>query len=204
MGFYIHGGTRFPIGVGDVFIADPRDRHEIRVTGEENLVLLYFFVDISEIFATRDLSDYDTIIGTFLKGHQFHVKQRLHLLSYFQFFKSYRNAHHQNRFWINQALKNLLLEILEILSLSRPGGKRPANNAEGDAYLKALDYIFQNLHQRMTAGEIAASARTSARNVYYLFRKNLGKTVNEFVNEKKMDLAEHYLNLDFSVAEVSR
>lgn len=202
-GTYIHGKEKYDIKKGDIIIADPLVEHEIRIRQDGSLYLIYFFVDITKNIAAENSSINDSITGSFLSGHKPHAEGQLHMLSYLTFITEYSGSRKTGHHWVTQTLKNFLLDCLENLTVVKPPAAL-SNSADKDAFLKALDLIYRNLHNKIMIPEVAKYCCTSVRNLYYIFRKNTGKTVSGFINEKKMDLAAHYININFSLSEAAR
>ena len=67
----------------------------------------------------------------------------------------------------------------------------------------ALDFIDANLQKKILVKEVAVNACTTTRNLEYLFKKNLNKTVVGYINEKKMELACHYLTMYFNISDTA-
>ncbi|MHB1453806.1 MAG: helix-turn-helix domain-containing protein [Saccharofermentanales bacterium] len=206
-GSYLYNDAICPIQEGDLIIAEPDLHHEIQAGQRENtalptenLVLLYIFITISEnARLARAESFGDRCIAGFLRGHNRKASQ-IHLLSYIRFIESYNSPNKKNPYGTSEALKNLILESLAALSAN---SNAPAEEIVKNIFENALDYIDANLHTKILVSEIAADSCTTVRNLEYLFHKNLGKTVVGYINEKKTDLACHYLSMYFNVTDTA-
>lgn len=187
---------------GDLFVSDPGMLHEIRVNANEELTLLYFFVHLHEKAAFGPMSTHEEIIAGFLKEHHAVSRNQKHLIAYMHFFQD-RTGDAAGKYWLTRALENFIFECME--SAAAKGSFGSAQNClYGDMFERILDHIDQNLDKKLTADDIAKHACTSRRNLYYIFRQKLNRTVSDYVNQRKMLLAEHYLNMNISVTETAR
>lgn len=186
----------------DLFVSGPGMFHEIRVNASEELTLLYFFVHIHERAAFGLMCAHEKIVASFLKKHESVMRSQKHLIAYVDFFQS-RAGSLSGKYWLSQALENFIFECVESAAVKGSCGD-VQNGLHGDAFEKILDLIDQNLDKKLTADEIAKHACTSRRNLYYIFRQKLNRTISDYVNQRKMLLAEHYLNMNISVTETAR
>jgi AraC family transcriptional regulator, transcriptional activator of pobA len=202
-GKYIHDDREYLINKGDVIIADPGIAHEIQCTNTQDMRLLYIFIDISENKPlTMVKSIEDKLIHGFKSGHSALAPSKTYILSYLDFIESYGIRRGNRNFGTYNALKQLVLESLAVLSYETS----ILNNGiiTQNAFERALDYIDENLHKKILVRDIALETHISQRNLEYIFRKNLGKTVKEYICEKKIDLACHYLSMYFTVSDTGR
>lgn len=69
---------------------------------------------------------------------------------------------------------------------------------------KAVDYIYEHLHTRITLSELAATAGVSEGYLSRQFRKDMGITITEYIRRKKLETAANMLVYsDFSPAEIA-
>jgi AraC family transcriptional regulator, transcriptional activator of pobA len=199
-GKYLYGIEEYSLDKGDIIIADPEIPHEIQSKGQGNLLLLYIFIEIRDNHnPILSKSFEDQVVNSFLKSH--HIKNsNKQLLSYISFIEEYNSPKKSTHFGTYQALKSLVLESLTSLS----------NNAcsPNDSVIKnvietSLDYIDMNLHKKILVKDIANYSCTSQRNLEHLFRKHLDKTIIDYINEKKVNLACHYLDMSFNVSDTA-
>jgi YesN/AraC family two-component response regulator len=72
------------------------------------------------------------------------------------------------------------------------------------AIIVVMDYIYDNLHTRMTIGELADAAGLSVTYLSKLFRKEVGMTVKEYITRKRIQAAENMLRYsEFSCLAIS-
>ena len=67
-----------------------------------------------------------------------------------------------------------------------------------------VDYIYDNLHTRLTLAELANVAGLSVPYLSKLFRKEVGVTVSEYIKRKRIETAENMLRYsDISCLAIS-
>jgi AraC-like DNA-binding protein len=199
-GSFFYCDTVYKIQEGDIIIAEPDVQHEIQATTQENLVLLYIFIEIKYNSRANAVKSFgDKCIEGFLKGHNQKVSQH-HLLAYMNFIEEYNSQKKKLHYGTYEALKNLILESLISLSVV---SNSPNVGVVKNIIENSLDYIDANLHKRIIVKEVAANSCTTPRNLEYLFKKHLKKTVVGYINEKKMDLACHYLEMYFNISDTA-
>lgn len=187
---------------GDIFIADPNVIHEISVNNVQNLQGINFFIEIKENERLKPRTLQDFSIHSFLSGHRVTLSSQKHLLTYLLFIDAYFTAKRSRGFAIEQALKNLILECLDSLSLKSGNLNKFQANTRSTFEL-ALDYIDHNLNNKIVIREVAKELSVSERNLEYLFKKHMNKTIKDYVNEKKMTLAAHHLMKQLSVGDTA-
>lgn len=201
-GLFIYGDTSYAIKEGDIIIADPHVMHEIQSSDPNCLKLLYIFLEIASNDANMAArSQEDTIIGNFLAGHSIMAASQNHLLSYLMFIENYNTPKKKLHYGTHNALKYLVFECMMALSESRPAAedKKIAQNT----IESCLDYIDSNLHKRIRVMDIARHVCTSQRNLEYIFNKHFNTTVIDYVNEKKIRLACHYIEMYFGITDTA-
>jgi AraC-like DNA-binding protein/mannose-6-phosphate isomerase-like protein (cupin superfamily) len=199
-GTFNYNETLYNLREGDILVADPHVPHEILASQKESLVLLYIFITITENERpSKIVSIEDNWIDGFIDCHNIISAQR-QLLAYINFIEMYNSPQKKFHQGTQEAIKNLVLESLASLSKT---AKAPKVEIIKNILENALDYIDQNLHTRIRVNEIAANSCTTVRNLEYLFKRQLDKTVVGYINEKKTDLACHYLSMFFNVSDTA-
>lgn len=201
-GIFFYDGKKFKLQRGDVFIADPYIIHEIQINNHQYLQLIYFFIDIINNELSMPKSPEDQMLHTFLNQHAVLVNSQMHLLAYFSFIEDYNAVKRSRGFGIYHSIKNLILESLDCLS-NKSDNFSKSLIFTCNALEQSLDYIDNNLNKKITLGEISRHSRTSVRNLQYLFKKHLNKTIIEYSSERKINLAAHYLMMQFSVQDTA-
>lgn len=70
---------------------------------------------------------------------------------------------------------------------------------------KTLDYICDNLHRKITVGELARNVNLNRSYLSVLFKKEVGKSIQNYVLEKRLETAENMLVYsEYSYAEISQ
>ena len=69
---------------------------------------------------------------------------------------------------------------------------------------KARNRIEQILHEKVEVSNIAADLKVSERTLRRHFQLELGKSVTEFVSERRLVLSKKYLTMHLSVADVAK
>ncbi|MCW3489981.1 helix-turn-helix domain-containing protein [Dethiobacter alkaliphilus] len=201
-GTFFHGGETFPVKQWDVIIADPEVTHEFRVNKLQDLQLIYFQFEIEADSLAKPKNPADLTINSFIREHKVLAKSQKHMLAYLLFFDTYFSVRKSRGFGIQQALKNLILESLETLSMNGGTLLAPQTNVSS-TFEMALDYIDHNLNNKILVSEIARELNVSERTLQLLFKKHLNSTIVDYINNKKMNLAAHYLMKQYSVNETA-
>jgi len=189
---------------GDLFVSDPGMHHEIHIQMLDELTLIYFFLHIHERTVCESTNTEERIVTSFLKEHRIFNTNQKHLLAYIDFLQSYSSAGKPSTvFWLTKALENFIFDCVESAAVFVPS-QNDQINAYGDVFDSILDYIDQNLDKKITADDIAIKACTSKRNLYHMFQHKLNRTVNDYVNQRKILLAQHYLNMNISISDTSK
>ncbi|RYD98242.1 MAG: AraC family transcriptional regulator, partial [Sphingobacteriales bacterium] len=67
----------------------------------------------------------------------------------------------------------------------------------------AINYIKQNLHQKLSLEKIAKMAYLSKSSFFKLFKQELGLSPNEFITRERIGQAKQLLKLQKSIKEVA-
>ncbi len=207
-GEYLHGGERYPLGEGDVFIANPGVMHEIRLSrddsgrGRDNLYLVFFNVYLQGSLSKIPESFEEEMLSSFLAGHFTVKKSCRHILAYLTFFKTYMEYDSARNYSVWNAAKGMAVDSLFSLV------KDKSNQYEGKSFPtesvveSAIRYIAANLSEKLYVGDIAFNTHTSVRNLQHLFKKFLNKPVSEYICERRLTVAAGYLKMNFKVSDV--
>lgn len=201
-GTFAYDKKSYKIKDGDIFIADPNVIHEIKVSNLQSLKGINFFIEIKDNGHLKPRTLQELSIYSFLSGHKVTLESQKHLFAYLMFIDAYYNEKRGRGFAIEQALKNLILECLNSLSLKSGGVYKIRENTRSTFEL-ALDYIDHNLNNKIVIKEVAKELCISERTLEYLFKKHINKTIKDYVNQKKMTLAAHHLMKQFSVTDTA-
>lgn len=70
--------------------------------------------------------------------------------------------------------------------------------------IKAMDYIYDHLHERIQTDELAESIGASRSHLSRIFHRETGLTITEYIMQKKLQTARNMLVYsDFTCAEIS-
>lgn len=209
-GEYIHGNEQFIIQENDVFISTPGIKHEIRLlkdsNGEyaENLYLVFYMIEISPVndSSTHSMSEYEEkTLTSFIKNRSIRQKSCGHLLAYLDFLKSYMVTTKGSNYGIHNMIRSMAFEGMFCLTELPDKQNLPDTRRESNFQL-ALMFIESNLNRKLLVGDIALHIFTSERNLHYMFKEYLNKTVNNYLNERKMTSAALYLRMKYKVGDV--
>ena len=68
---------------------------------------------------------------------------------------------------------------------------------------RCVDYIYEHLHQRITLPDLAAEAGLTESYLSSLFKKETGRSVSDYVMDKRIEAAENMLKFsDYSCADI--
>jgi AraC-like DNA-binding protein/mannose-6-phosphate isomerase-like protein (cupin superfamily) len=200
-GTFFYKNQNYLLKEGAVFLSEPDCEHEIHINQNERMTLLYIMFNINNNHDKRSLSYEEKVLDQFYMGHKNIIKDQKQLFSYIMFFEEYTSqTGSRNDYWFIRNLENFLFNCLELLVEQKPI-MDGVNNVTVDLFEKALDYIDKNLSYKITADNISDNINTSKRNLYRMFKKNMGRSVNDYVNERKIYLAEYYIKMNLSVTE---
>lgn len=201
-GAFIYNGDAFRLNCGDAFIADPYVAHEIQTVNQETLQLIYFFIEFKANSLSSSMNAEDQLISEFLRKHRIIIHSQKQLLVYFSFIEAYTSIKKGRSFGVYHAIRNLILECLDALSF-KGSILTDSVNFSGNTLELSLDYIDNNLNRKITIEEISRHSKTSVRNLQYIFKKHINKTITEYISERKIELASHYLARQFSVQDTA-
>ena len=203
-GTFVDGENSRSLSRGDIYLSDPGVEHEIHIEQTESLTVFYAFVHISKKNDDGSYTAEEKLLDQFLERHNSYATKQSQLLADFEFFDLYtQNPKFMNIPWLMKSFENLIYNCMERLTESFKGGVILSKKNELQIFERALDYIDQNIAYKITADSIADAVFTSKRNLYLIFKKNLNRTVHDYINDRKISLAEHYLKMNMSVTETA-
>lgn len=198
-GEYRYGEKRYPLGTGDVFIADPNDVHEITSHTTKDLYLVFFTFTASPITAEVSSRYEDALLDSFFTSHATVVRGRDDIMKLLPAAgTAFRGANGTEIH--NDVVHTIVIALIDALTAPRI---RAGAHALDHAVQRAVDFIGGNVKRRISVSEIAAAAGTSERTLRNLFRRALGKRVIDVINERKMNHAAHLLSMHFKIYEIA-
>ncbi|MBN8215631.1 MAG: helix-turn-helix transcriptional regulator [Spirochaetes bacterium] len=198
-GEYAHGGERFPLAPGTVFIADPDVVHEISSHRTRDLFLRFWNLVIRDsTLATGDAFE-ERLVESFLLSHRVAHPAYHAILDYLPLL-----SRAPGREWAaSRCAEIFILEMLGLLSRASPK-EAPTPERPDGAVERVLSHIRRNLAQPLPLRELASVAGMSERNLSLRMRKALGRTVHSVVREQRLSQAAMLLGQHFRVGEVAR
>lgn len=198
IGVFEHGNLIYELSEGDVFIAEPHIVHEIRTNGM--LQLVFITVKIASV-SYNSVEDYDEkILENFIKAHNIIGYNKHQLYTYISFINQYM-INGGGNFGVYNALFNFSMECL--LSLSCEADYKINYAEKNDIVDQAVKYIGANMTRKVSVREVSDYVCTSERNLQYIFRKQFGKSVHQYINERKASIAAAYLKMNFNISEAA-
>ncbi len=92
----------------------------------------------------------------------------------------------------------LVLDYAQRMQIIRKRNRYPK------AVTVCMDYIYDNLHTKLTLAELAKAAGLSVPYLSKLFRREVGITVSEYITRKRIETAENMLRYsDFSCLAIA-
>lgn len=203
-GFFTDNDTVKTLGSGDIFLSNPYRNHEIHINQTESLKVFYAFFTIETQSGIRRNSFEEQLIKKFLHYHESYAVNCKEILAYFQFIDVYKiRTTITSDPWLLKLLVNMLLQCMTLLLGGQSTHYQGTIQTTVSTFEWILDYIDQNIHTRITATDIANATNVSRSTLYKMFDQNLQRTVHDYIKERKIAMAKHYLTLNISITEVA-
>lgn len=206
-GEFIHGGKVYKVHEGDIFLANPKIEHEIRISAPNDaghagsMHLVFFRINIHSSSDALPKQYEEKILKEFLVKHSIVSRAQKYLFNYLNFINNYTEFDSKINYGLYQAVKNMALEsIFSLVNFQETQFQKPIPSVT--IVDRAVNYIEGNLHRRILISEVAASIYTSERNLQHLFQKHMKKSITEYVNQRKTSIAAGYLKMNFKVSDI--
>lgn len=188
---YIVNGEKVKLEENDALLLVPGTHRERYSTSSYiHIVILNFFTNNPKLSTNH----------FFKNGINQTIKRLLDIYPY----KAYQDIGTQNKdsdenYKLKVAIQNvfecILLELLESLKYS----------TRNPHILNALKYINDNITHPLSLNDVSKITHLSKEYTSRLFKKEIGMTVSEYINNKKLALAKDMLaNKDITIQEISR
>ena len=194
-GVFEHGGDRYPICPGSLFVADPEVAHEIRQSGPEDLDLVYWMVRIrNDGPAVLPIWEQAVVAG-FIAGRRQVNPGCAHLLPLL----AGLGERDPGMRWCNeQVFWGVVGAGLAATGL----GAIPLAPGDGDDVVRlALDYIESHCHRDLSVAQVAMAAGVGERQLRRRFLAVLGRPPVLVMSERRMNRAAQQLLLGASVRQ---
>jgi AraC-like DNA-binding protein len=201
-GLYTCGSKSTEILPGDVHLCHENIPHEIVSNPFEPLTYALFSFVLSERQPPCPEDYGDKIIDSYLENHRLHLHGQHQLLSFLELIDKHVTKQNEFIFVIRQAIVYMILEMLYLLA-ENPKPMESTGSGYMSAYQTATDYIEKNLSKKIYIQDIADACYISVRNLQLLFKKNAGKTVTYYINEKRMEMAKNYLRINTPIKDAA-
>ncbi|MHB1455163.1 MAG: helix-turn-helix transcriptional regulator [Saccharofermentanales bacterium] len=202
-GYFSDEGMIQELEPGDLFLSEPFQDHEIHISQTESLVVFYLFFTFQFKHPVRNPSFEEQLISRFLENHRAFAKNHRNILAYFYFIEGYRPKLAKRDPWITKAVTDLLLNSMAAMTIQQSVGPDSLVQHEVGIFEVILDYIDQNVTGKITASSISEAVCISKSSLYKLFNQHLNRTVHDYIKERKIDLAKHYLSMNLNATEVA-
>lgn len=203
-GRFQHKNMEHKLKSGDIFLSEPFAEHEIHVTPSGSLTVFYLFFKFNTDVTLTNHCYEEQLIDAFTHGHAPYKHQNKALLSYLNFINDYSTStQRRSDHWTAHIVFDLLLNSIERLCQTPPSRSSHLATHDVNTFEHMLDYIDQNIEQKITAMSISEAIGLSRSTIYNMFREHLECTVHAYIKEKKMALAKHYLIMNLPVGEVA-
>lgn len=200
-------GRNYPMIRGDFYIMNTEDSHSFMI--EQNLV--YFQMLFREsLFTASELAVlrefpvfvewlYSRDIGSKkfnLASAHYHELEQLAMAMA----KEFENRTVAYRLRTKSLFIGFLIQALRFMNISKPLG----NSGHNLQISKAIDYIHQHSHEKITIAGLAALTKVSGNYFGELFRKETGVSVFDYIGRVRIERARYELeNSDKTVSEIA-
>jgi AraC-like DNA-binding protein len=201
-GLYTYGGNTYKIKSGDLMIAEPNVMHEISSYKTKDLYIVFLLFNINEIDIPVTSKNEDIILSNFVKSHKIIANDTNLLFHYLPLLLIDMDNKNKGR-ELSKIIttKAWFFDCLSILSVNSVDSHvNEKNNKNLDM---AVAYITNNITTNIKVGDIAKHAFVSERHLRHLFKKYYGLTISEFIQKKKIVLAENKLRMGFKINEAA-
>lgn len=199
-GIYTHKGEKYKLSSGDLIIAEPHTIHEISSYNTKDLYLVFVTFTIKESAIPLTKRNEDIIISNFIKSHQPILHDASLLFHYLPILLVNNNAK-------GSSLSKMITTkawFFDCLSRISTGDIDSNINEKNNESLDlAISYIMKNIRSTVRVDDVAKNAFVSERYLRILFKKYYNMTVTEFIQRKKILLAENKLRMGYKINEAA-
>lgn len=139
-------------------------------------------VDLDEIIFKGRIEDKDYHIG----NNKWNIYDDI-----VKIFTTHQSNIKNSRFLIDLYIQKIVFDLIQDKSthnILKSDRDNPIN--------MAIRYINNNIHTAINIGDLAEELYMSESNFSHLFKKSVGMTAGEYIKDKKLELASHYLKTD--------
>jgi AraC-like DNA-binding protein len=199
-GMYTHGGKKYKLSSGDLILAEPNTVHEISSFDTKDLYLVFLMFTIQEANIPLTSKNEDIILSNFVKSHKVIIHDASPLFHYLPMLLVNNNGKSSKlskiittKAWFFDCISRLSNNDID-------SNTNEKNNKNIDL---AVSYIMKNIRTNIRVNDVAKNAYVSERHLRYLFQKYYSMSVTEFIQKRKVLLAETKLRMGFKVNEAA-
>lgn len=199
-GLYTHNGIKYKLSSGDLILSEPHTTHEISSFETKDLYLVYMIFTIDEANIPLSNKNEDILLSNFIKSHEFIIHDASLLFHYLPMLLVNNNGKGCSLSKIITTKAWFFDCISRLSDGSLDSNINEKNNKNVDM---AVAYIMQNIRTNVKVNDVAKNAYVSERHLRHLFKKYYNMSVTEFIQKRKILLAENKLRMGFRVNEAA-
>ena len=206
-GEFLHGPEQFPLGPGDLFLADPGQFHEIRSLESRDLCL--YFVAFQIVPGGPDQNRGTGILisqsltSSFLARHRNHLSGQSDAIPLFQYL--FEMTTRDDGLELSPHYRDASLLLLRHLmsALSSSAELSADDYSDGQRKARVQAEIEKRLHQPFRVRELARACGMSERTLRRRWQTWSGWSLPEEINRRRIERACQLLMLpDLAIAEI--
>jgi len=202
---YICGQTEYKIAEGNIVLCNVFEPHLYKEVGPdahcERFNLGIEFTKLMQ-FSMKSIN-LSTLFQKYNTSYPIIHLGFNELLKYYELINIYKK--HKLKY-SNEILKSGLIQLLlsYIYEDSYQYLETNIRNTENtQAATFVVEYIHEHLKENITLSQLAKEANYSVSYICNAFKSVMNKTINNYIKEKRLDLAIQYLKTDMSIAEAA-
>jgi AraC-like DNA-binding protein len=204
-GIFQLDGVDHIVNEGDIFISPLNRDHAIKASKDSTLRYTYVGFNFNEYSNTEDY--------TFLKNfytaelQNIHVKDKSGVL--FPFFRSLEEFYHRNigfHMMVESYIKQILILTRRSFSENGISALPPGTSGTsvGNTIYSIIRYIDDNIFNIRRVSEISSALTYNQSYISDLFKKKMGMTMQQYINNKRIEKAAELLKYGkFSITHVA-
>lgn len=202
---YICNQTEYEIADGDIILCNVFEPHYYKEVGPdahcERFNLGIEFTKLLQ-FSSKDIN-----LPTLFQ--KYNARYPIMHLGFNELLKYYEliNIYKKNRLkYSNELLKNGLIQLLLAYTYEDAYEylEKDIKNTENiQVVTRVVEYIHEHISENIRLSQLAKEANYSVSYICAAFKSVMNKTINNYIKEKRLDLAIQYLKSDISIAEAA-
>lgn len=202
---YICNQTEYEIADGDIILCNVFEPHYYKEVGPdahcERFNLGIEFTKLLQ-FSSKDIN-----LPTLFQ--KYNARYPIMHLGFNELLKYYEliNIYKKNRLkYSNELLKSGLIQLLLAYTYEDAYEylEKDIKNTENiQVVTRVVEYIHEHISENIRLSQLAKEANYSVSYICAAFKSVMNKTINNYIKEKRLDLAIQYLKSDISIAEAA-